>query len=65
MTEKKTEQITIWLPESLKVDLMHMAADGDRKLSDYIRHALILHAYGHSRAAQAECEAVNSGDARR
>ena len=46
MAEKKTEQVTLWLPESLKIDLMHLAADDDRKLSDYITHALSLHCYG-------------------
>lgn len=62
MAEKKTEQVTLWLPESLKVDLMHLAADDDRKLSDYITHVLALHVYGKRRCECAEPEAQKRGD---
>jgi hypothetical protein len=65
MAEKKTEQVTLWLPESLKIDLMHLAADDDRKLSDYISHVLALHVYGKRRCQCAEGEAQMSGDSRR
>ncbi len=51
MSEKKTQQVTLWLPESLKVDLMHCAAADDRKLSDYVTHVLDLHVHGHRKRA--------------
>lgn len=56
--EKKTERVTIWLPESLLLDLTRLAHDDDRKLSDFITHALSTYAYGHRR-----CECVKRGDA--
>lgn len=65
MAEKKTEQVTLWLPESLKVDMMHLAAEDDRKLSDYITHVLTLHAYGKRRCLCDGAEAQVSGDSRR
>ncbi len=63
--EKKTEQVTLWLPESLKVDLMHLAADDDRKLSDYLTHVLSLHCYGQRSRLDHEAEAQVRGDSRR
>ena len=51
MAEKKTERITIWLPESLVNDLARMAHDDNRKLSDFITLALSRYAYGHRRPA--------------
>lgn len=63
--DKKTERLTIWLPESLKIDLMHLAAGDDRRLSEYITHVLFAHAYGHRRLQEDGCEAAISGDALR
>lgn len=65
MAEKKTEQVTLWLPETLKVDLMHLAADDDRKLSDYITHVLALHCYGQRSRLECFEEAQKRGEARR
>lgn len=62
MAEKKTERVTVWLPESLAVDLMRMAHDDDRKLSEFITVALSRYAYGHSRKAQEVVMVANSGD---
>lgn len=65
MAEKKTEQVTLWLPETLKIDLMHLAADDDRKLSDYITHVLALHCYGKRKCECTTTEAQTSGDSHR
>lgn len=46
MAEKLTEELKLRLPEELYLDLSRLAAQADRKLSDYVRHALTLHAYG-------------------
>lgn len=63
--DKKTERITLWLPDNLKVDLMHLAAGDDRKLSEYITHILYSHAYGYRALQDEGCEAAISGDAHR
>jgi hypothetical protein len=60
--EKKTERMTIWMPESLKVELMHLAADDERALGEYIVLALSRYAYGHSRKSREICDVANSGD---
>lgn len=64
MSEKKTERVTVWLPESLAIDLMRLAHDDDRKLSDFITLALSRYTYGHSRRSSEIVEMANSGDAR-
>lgn len=63
--DKKTERLTLWLPEALKVDLMHLAAGDDRKLSEYITHVLFSHAYGHRAVQEEGCEAATSGESPR
>ncbi len=64
--DKKTERLlTIWIPESLKVDLMHLAAGDDRKLSEYIAHVLFAHCYGNRAVQEEGCEAASSGDSPR
>lgn len=63
--DKKTERITLWLPDALKVDLMHLAAGDDRKLSEYITHVLFAHVYGHRALQEEGCEAAFSGDLQR
>ncbi len=63
MAEKKTERVTVWLPETLAIDLMRLAHDDDRKLSDFITIALSRYAYGHSRKAMEIVEVANSGEA--
>lgn len=65
MPEKKTEQVTLWLPETLKVDLMHLAADDDRKLSDYLTHVLALHCYGQTTRLNRGPEAQTRSDSPR
>ena len=49
MTEKKTAKVTLWLPETLEVDLLRRAASEDRTLSDFITHLLMNYCYGHFR----------------
>lgn len=63
--DKKTERITLWLPDDLKIDLMHLCAGEDRKLSEYITHVLFAHAYGHRALQDAGCEAADSGEVQR
>lgn len=59
MSEKKTEFIKVWMPESLKVHLMHLAADDNRALSECIAHVLLKHVYGHGRAPTGSGEGAN------
>ena len=65
MSEKKTERMTIWMPESLKVELMHCAADDNRALSEFIVLALSRYAYGYSRKSREICDVAMRGDAPR
>jgi hypothetical protein len=63
--EKKTESVKVWMSESLKVQLMHLAADNDRALSEYIVHILMLHTYGHARRRGQDAEGAARGDSGR
>ena len=65
MSEKKTESVKVWMPESLKVALMHLAAADDRALSEYIVHVLSLHVYGHARPRNADMRGADRGDSGR
>lgn len=47
--EKKSEPVKIWTSESLLLELTRLAADDDRKLSDYITRVLERHVWGHRR----------------
>ena len=62
MSAKKTERVTVWLPESLNVELMRLASDDDRKHSEFIANVLSLYVYGHSRKCRADSHMANSGD---
>lgn len=62
-SEKKTSRVTVWMPESLEVELMRRAAEDDRKLSDFITHILMTHAYGHFRTAGDDFNVANRGEA--
>lgn len=64
MPDKRTARVTIWMPESLEVELMRRASEEDRKFSDFITHILMVHAYGHFRTAAAPVDVANSGDER-
>ena len=58
--EKKTSRVTVWLKESLEVDLMRLAAADDRKLSDFIAHVLSLYLYGQIRTSSENENVANS-----
>jgi metal-responsive CopG/Arc/MetJ family transcriptional regulator len=62
MAEKKTERVTVWLPETLAIELMRLAHNDDRKLSEFITLALSRYVYGHSRRADESCDVAISGD---
>ena len=62
MPEKKTERLTIWLPESLVNDLARMAHDDNRKLGDFITLAISRYAYGHRRPAAEIDDVAMRGD---
>ena len=47
--EKNLESIRVHLPESLKLDLMDLAIQQDRKLSELVRFALEDWLYGQVR----------------
>ena len=49
MSEKCLESVRVHLPESLKTDLMNLAAQEDRALSELIRVALEDWLYGQAR----------------
>lgn len=52
--EKLTEQIKLLLPESMLRELQDLALIQDRSVSEYIRHVLSLHLYGHGRMVRGE-----------
>jgi hypothetical protein len=47
--EKLTEQIKLLVGVAMLDDLKHAAFEADRSVSDYIRHIVALHLYGHVR----------------
>lgn len=65
MSEKKSSRVTIWIPESLEIELMRRAHGDDRKLSDFITHLLMNYSFGHFRSAQESDQMANSGEAQR
>lgn len=52
--EKLTEQIKLLLPESMLRELQDLALVHDRSVSEYIRHVLGLHLYGHGRMVRGD-----------
>lgn len=65
MAEKKTARVTLWLPESLEVELMRRAAEDDRKLSDFITHLLLNYCYGHFRSDADQRQVAMRGEGER
>lgn len=60
MHEKCTSTLPpIRVPQSLELDLCRLAAQHDRKFSDYVRWALALHVKGHGYMLDAGCEDGN------
>jgi len=47
---KLTEQIKLLVDGDMLDDLKHAAFEADRSVSDYIRHLVALHLYGHARS---------------
>lgn len=47
---KLTEQIKLMVDETMLDDLKHAAFEADRSVSDYIRHIVAMHLYGHARS---------------
>lgn len=62
MAEKKTSRATIWMSESMELDLRRLADSDGRKFSDFIVHVLSLYAYGHFRKYGEEFAVANRGD---
>ena len=60
--EKKTEQLKIWTSEPLYLELSKLAAQDDRKLSDYVTRVLEKHVYGHRRADESGAEGAIRGE---
>lgn len=60
--EKKSEPIKIWTSESLLLEPTRLAADDDRKLSDYITRVLERHVWGHRRPDPSGHEGPNRGE---
>lgn len=57
--EKKSESLKIWTSESLLLELMKLANEDDRKLSDYVTRILERHVYGHRRPGQSGQEGAD------
>lgn len=64
-TDKKTEQVKVWMDEKLFVDLNRLAIVDDRKLSDFIGVVLSRYVYGHGSRTQEPIEGANRGDSGR
>ena len=47
--EKCTEEIKVRVPESMRDAIMRLCYAADRSPSEYVRHVLALHLYGHAR----------------
>ena len=54
--EKLTEQIKLLMSEGMLRDCQDLALAQDRSVSDFIRHVLALHMYGHARSVRARSE---------
>ncbi len=52
--EKLTEQLKLLLPETMLRELQDLALLHDRSVSEYIRHILGLHIYGHGRMVRGD-----------
>ena len=55
--EKCTEEIKVRVPESMRDLLMRLSFAADRSPSEYVRHVLALHLYGHARQLAEEAGA--------
>lgn len=47
--EKCTEEIKVRVPEGMRDAIMRLAFAADRSPSEYVRHVLAVHLYGHTR----------------
>ncbi len=47
--DKLTEELKLRLSERVLRELQDLALDADRSVTDYVRHVLNLHLYGHGR----------------
>jgi len=52
--EKCTAELKIRVPESMRDQIMRLAFREDRQPSEYIRHVLSFHLYGHARTVNPE-----------
>jgi hypothetical protein len=53
-TEKHTEEIKVRVTQEMRDMIRDLAFAQDRAPSEYIRHVLSLHLYGHSRMVRAK-----------
>lgn len=53
MADKCTEEIKIRVPLEMREQIMRLAFADDRAPSEYIRHVLACHLYGHVRQGEA------------
>lgn len=54
--EKCTEEIKVRVPEQMRDAIMRLAFSADRSPSEYVRHVLAVHLYGHVRQFADEAE---------
>lgn len=52
--EKKTEQIKVLVGSTLYVELARLADDENRSVSEYVRHVMTQHVFGHKRTVPQE-----------
>jgi len=55
--EKYVEEVKLRLTERLFLDLSRLAEADNRSISDYVRHVLLLHAYGSARSLRSDVDA--------
>ena len=55
MPEKRIDEITVRVSDTLKRDLQDVAMHNDRKLSDVIRIALEIYLYGYKHRTDESC----------
>jgi hypothetical protein len=59
--EKKTKDVTVWLTESMELELRRLAELDSRKLSDYISLVLRRHIWGNAVSSAPKEEGADRG----
>lgn len=60
--EKITENVKVWLPESMLRDAQDAALEEDRSVSELIRRALSVYLYGRLGQSRIPAHVANQGE---